>query len=137
MLHHRFRPMRSRQSRRSDMSVLTLLYDPACGLCRRVQGWLAEQPKLIELRMIPIKTDAARERFPELNHELTSEDLTVISDRGAVYFGPKAWLMVLWSLTRYRDWSYRLASPELLPTTRRVVSLISQHRYQISRLAAR
>ena len=46
------------------MSILTLLYDPACGLCRRVQGWLAEQPKLIELRMIPIKTDAAKKRFP-------------------------------------------------------------------------
>jgi hypothetical protein len=41
--------------------------------------------------------------------------------------------MVLWTLARYREWSYRLATPELLPTTRRVVSLISQHRYQISR----
>ena len=117
------------------MSILTLLYDPDCGLCRRVQGWLAEQPKLVELRMIPIKTDAARLRFPELNHELTSEDLTVITNQGAVYFGPKAWLMVLWALSRYRDWSYRLASPDLLPTTRRVVSLISQHRYQISKVA--
>lgn len=115
------------------MSILTLLYDPACGLCRRVQGWLADQPKLIELRMVPIKSEGAKKRFPELNHELTSEDLTVITDQGAVYFGPKAWLMVLWSLSRYREWSYRLASPELLPTTRRVVSLISQHRYQISR----
>ena len=117
------------------MSTLTLLYDPACGLCRRVQGWLAEQPKLVELKMIPIKTDAARRRYPQLNHELTSEDLTAITDQGAVYFGPKAWLMVLWTLCRYRDWSYRLASPELLPTTRRVVSLVSQHRYQISRAA--
>jgi predicted DCC family thiol-disulfide oxidoreductase YuxK len=117
------------------MSRLTLLYDPACGLCRRVQGWLAEQPKLLELRMIPIQTDAACRRFPELNHEMTAEDLTVISDRGAVYFGPKAWLMVLWSLRRYREWSYRLATPELLPTTRRVVSSISQHRHQISRIA--
>ena len=117
------------------MSTLTLLYDPSCGLCRRVHGWLAEQPKLVELKMIPIKTDAARRRYPALNHELTSEDLTVISDQGAVYFGPKAWLMVLWALCRYRDWSYRLATPELLPTTRRVVSLISEHRYQISRVA--
>ncbi len=117
------------------MSTLTLLYDPECGLCRRVQGWLAEQPKLIELRMIPIKTDSARRRYPRLNHEMTSEDLTAISDRGEVYFGPKAWLMVLWTLTKYREWSYRLAAPELLPTTRRVVSLVSQHRYQISRVA--
>jgi predicted DCC family thiol-disulfide oxidoreductase YuxK len=117
------------------MSTLTLLYDPECGLCRRVQGWLAEQPKLIELRMIPIKTDSARRRFPHLNHEMTSEDLTAITDQGAVYFGAKAWLMVLWTLTKYREWSYRLAAPELLPTTRRVVSLVSQHRYQISRVA--
>lgn len=117
------------------MSSLTLLYDPTCGLCQRVHGWLADQPKLVELRMIPIKTDGARKRFPQLNHELTSKDLTVISDIGEVYLGPKAWLMVLWSLCRYRDWSYRLSSPELLPTTRRVVSLISQHRYQISRAA--
>jgi predicted DCC family thiol-disulfide oxidoreductase YuxK len=117
------------------MPTLTLLYDPECGLCRRVQGWLAEQPKLIELRMIPIKTDAARRRYPQLNHDLTAEDLTVISNEGAVYFGPKAWLMVLWALCKYREWSYRLATPQLLPTTRRVVSMISEHRYQISRAA--
>jgi predicted DCC family thiol-disulfide oxidoreductase YuxK len=117
------------------MFSLTLLYDPGCGLCRRVHGWLAEQPKLVELKLIPIKTEAARRRFPKLNHDLTSEDLTVVSDQGAVYFGPKAWLMVLWSLCRYREWSYRLASPELLPTTKRVVSLVSQHRFQISRAA--
>jgi predicted DCC family thiol-disulfide oxidoreductase YuxK len=115
------------------MNTLTLLYDPECGLCRRVHGWLADQPKLVELRMIPIKTDAARRRYPQLNHDLTGEDLTAISDAGAVYFGSKAWLMVLWTLSRYREWAYRLATPELLPTTRRIVSMISQHRYQISR----
>ena len=116
------------------MNTLTLLYDPECGLCRRVHGWLADQPKLVELKMIPIKTDAARRRYPQLNHDLTGEDLTAISDEGAVYFGSKAWLMVLWTLSRYREWAYRLATPELLPTTRRIVSMISQHRYQISRV---
>ena len=54
------------------MHVLTLLYDPTCGLCRRVHGWLAEQPKLLELRMIPIQTDAARRRFPKLNHQISA-----------------------------------------------------------------
>lgn len=117
------------------MPSLTVLYDPRCGLCRRVRGWLEEQPKLVELILVPVKSDEAMYRFPQLDHEPTLNDLTVISDQGAVYFGPKAWLMVLWALCRYREWSYRLASPELLPTTRRVVSLISQHRYQISRAA--
>jgi len=117
------------------MPTLTVLYDPNCGLCRRVHEWLEEQPKLVHLLLVPVKSDEARSRFPMLDHEPTVNDLTVISDEGAVYFGPKAWLMVLWALCRYREWSYRLASPELLPTTRRVVSLISERRYQISRAA--
>jgi predicted DCC family thiol-disulfide oxidoreductase YuxK len=115
------------------MSSLTVLYDQGCGLCRRAHDWLAQQTKLVELIFVPCASDEARRKYPELNHELTKQDLTVIGENGAVFFGPKAWLMVLWALTRYREWSYRLSSPELLPTTKRVVSAISQNRYQISR----
>jgi predicted DCC family thiol-disulfide oxidoreductase YuxK len=115
------------------MSSLTVLYDQDCGLCRRAHEWLAQQTKLVELIFVPCASDEARRKYPELNHELTKQDLTVIGENGAVFFGPKAWLMVLWALTRYREWSYRLSSPELLPTTKRVVSAISQNRYQISR----
>ena len=117
------------------MLSLTVLYDPECGLCRRAHAWLAEQSKLVELKFVPCASAEARQRFPQLDHDLTTKDLTVIADNGGVYFGPKAWLMVLWALTRYRDWAYRLAKPELLPTTKRVVSMISQHRYQIGRVA--
>jgi len=100
-----------------------------------VREWLEEQPKLVELNLLPVKSYEAQYRFPQLDHQPTLNDLTVISDQGAVYYGPKAWVMVLWALGRYREWSYRLATPELLPTVRRIVSLISQHRYQISRVA--
>ncbi len=117
------------------MFAMTVLYDPECGLCRRAHEWLAEQTKLVELVFVPCASEEARKRFPQLNHALTKQDLTVVGDNGSVYYGPKAWLMVLWALTRYRDWSYRLARPELLPTTKKVVSLISQHRYQIGRVA--
>ena len=118
------------------MFALTVLYDPECGLCRRAHEWLAEQSKIVELNFVPCASEEAQKRYPQLNHDLTKKDLTVIGDEnGAVYFGPKAWLMVLWALARYRDWSYRLATPELLPTTKRVVSLISQNRYQIGRAA--
>ena len=117
------------------MPILTVLYDPVCGLCQRAHGWLAEQPKLVELIFVPCNSDEARRRYPHLDHALTKKDLTIVTDQGAVYFGPKAWVMVLWALVHYREWSYRLSSPELLPTTRRVVSLITQNRYQISRVA--
>jgi predicted DCC family thiol-disulfide oxidoreductase YuxK len=116
------------------MLSLTVLYDPDCGLCRRAHEWLSEQPKLVDMIFVPCASEEAHTRYPELNHDLTKTDLTVIDNRGAVYFGSKAWLMVLWALTRYREWSYRLSSPELLPTTKKVVSAISQNRYQISRV---
>ena len=117
------------------MPRLTVLYDPTCGLCRRAHEWLVLQRKLVELVFVPCKSTEARQRFPRLDHELTSKDLTVVGEQGEVYLGPKAWLMVLWALSQYREWAYRLSTPELLPTTRRVVSLISQNRYQISRVA--
>jgi len=58
----------------------------------------------------------------------------VIGDDGAVYFGPKAWLMCLWALREYREWSLRLSSPALLPNAKRVISTISQNRYQLEGL---
>lgn len=116
------------------MRELTVLYDPQCGLCRRAQAWMMSKPKFLELVFVPASSDEARSRYPQLNHSLTLTDLTVISDRGAVYSGPKAWLMCLWALREYREWSMRLSSPELLPTAKRVISMISQNRYQLEGL---
>ena len=101
------------------MLALTVLYDTECGLCRRAHEWAAEQTKFVELIFVPCASEEARKRFPQLDHDLSKKDLTVVADDGAVYFGPKAWLMVLWSLTRYRDWSYRLARPEFSQARRR------------------
>jgi predicted DCC family thiol-disulfide oxidoreductase YuxK len=113
------------------MRELTVLYDPQCGLCRRAQAWLMSKPKYLDLVFVPASSDEARSRYPQLDHTLTLTDLTVISDQGAVYRGPKAWLMCLWALREYREWSLRLSSPELLPTAKRVISMISQNRYQL------
>ena len=113
------------------MRELTVLYDPQCGLCRRAQAWLMSKPKYLDLVFVPASSDEARSRYPQLDHALTLTDLTVISDQGAVYRGPKAWLLCLWALREYREWSLRLSTPELLPTAKRVISMISQNRYQL------
>jgi len=83
------------------------------------------------MAFLPVASAEALERFPTLNHAFTWKDVTVISDEGAVYWGAKAWLMCLWALRSYREWSYRLSSPELLPTTRRVLSMISKNRHHL------
>ena len=113
------------------MRQLTVLYDPECGLCRRVCEWLIAQPKYVELLFVAVNSSEAIFRYPMLNHALTQRDVTVIADDGGVYWGAKAWLMCLWALRQYREWSFRLSSPELLPTARRVVSMISQNRYRL------
>ena len=118
------------------MRELTVLYDPQCGLCRRAQAWLMSKTKYLELVFVPASSDEARSRYPQLDHSLTLTDLTVISDDGAVYSGPKAWLMCLWALREYRDWAIRLSSPELLPTAKRVISTVSQNRYQLEGLGS-
>jgi predicted DCC family thiol-disulfide oxidoreductase YuxK len=115
----------------SKIARLTVLYDPQCALCRRLQGWMLGQPVFVELSFVAAASADARHRFPELDHALTLKDLTVISDRGAIYWGPKAWLMCLWSLKQYRAWSFRLSAPGLLPTTRKVVSMISENRHKL------
>ena len=116
------------------MRQLTVLYDPNCGLCRRVQAWMVLQPAYVEILFVPVNSDEARHRYPQLNHSLTLTDLTVITDEGAVYFGPKAWIMCMWGLRNYNEWSLRLSTPELLPTARRVFSMISQNRYKLESL---
>jgi predicted DCC family thiol-disulfide oxidoreductase YuxK len=118
------------------MRELTVLYDPHCGLCKRAQAWLISKPKYQELVFVPASSDEARSRYPRLDHALTLTDLTVISDQGAVYSGSKAWLMCLWALRDYREWALRLSSPELLPTAKRVISMISQNRYQLEGLGS-
>ncbi len=112
------------------MRRLTVLYDPQCGLCCRVHTWLLSQPKYLELAFLPVQSEEALYRYPKLNHAITLKDVTVIGDDGAVYWGAKAWLMCLWALRNYREWSLTALLAELLPTVRRVVSMISQNRHQ-------
>ena len=57
----------------------------------------------------------------------------MISDSGEVWFGDRAWIIVLWALREYRDWSAKLASPLLLPVARQAFAAISRNRSALSR----
>ena len=110
------------------MHRLFVLYDARCTLCRRLRAWLEAQNQLTRLEFLAAGSEAARLRFPDIDHQASLEDLIVIADTGAAYRGPKAWMMCLWALREYRQLSFRLASPEWLPMARRVVAWVSAHR---------
>ena len=112
------------------MHTLTVLYDARCNLCSHLRAWLEAQPAYVELAFVPAGSPEARRRFPALDHAVTTSELTVISDDGAVYIEAKAFLMCLWALRDYRAWSLRLSSPDMLPLARRVVLWVAQNRFR-------
>lgn len=94
---------------------LTVLYDPHCGLCREARAWLEMQATFVPLVFVGAGTALAAQRFPGLDHADTLRRLTVVTDRGAVYRGVRAWLMVMWALREWRDRSITLAWTPLRP----------------------
>lgn len=113
------------------ISRLTVLYDAGCAFCRGVRAWLEQEPQEVPLEFLAAGSPQALRRFPELDHAATREEITVVSDSGAVYLGERAWLICLWALHDYRGWAIRLADPKLLPTARQVVQWVAANRLRL------
>lgn len=114
------------------MQKLFILYDERCGLCRWARRWLERQPAFLELEFLPAEREETRRRYPMLASQGRPEELVVVSDEGGVYRGGSAWVMVLYALRDYREWSLRLGSPALLPLARQLFQLLSTHRGALS-----
>jgi predicted DCC family thiol-disulfide oxidoreductase YuxK len=100
-----------------DLS-LTVLTDPGCPLCRRFADWLARQPLLVPVELVPAGSDEARRRFPTLDHTRTEEEVTVVGSDGSVWTQEHAWVMCLWATRSHRQAAVRLSQPRLLPLAR-------------------
>ena len=105
------------------MNALVVYYDSRCGLCLAVRDWIGRQRQLIPVECRP--------KSPDM------DELVVVADTGEVWSGDTAWLMVLWALVEYRDWSYRLADPLLLPTARSFFARVSRYRGALSCVVGR
>ena len=114
------------------MKTLYVLFDGQCALCRQCRRWLERQPAFVELRFLPLQSPEIVGRFPGIERFNPQDQLLVVSDSGEVYQGPHAWIMCLWALREYREWSQRLASPALLPWARRACELVSDNRLSLS-----
>ena len=116
------------------VSMLTVLYDPNCPLCRTIRRWLERQPVLVPLRFVPAASSEARDLYPQMDHTATLEEITVVADMGRsraaqFYTGPAAWIAVLWALRSYRGTAHRLATPLGLPFARGAVLTAARIRY--------
>jgi len=115
------------------MNKLFVLYDPDCHFCRRCRTWLEEQPAYLELDFVPVRSEEAQCRFPGIEKYAADNELIVVGEDGAVYQGPNAFIMCLYALVDFREWSLRLARPALLPFARQMFDFISNHRLVFSK----
>lgn len=115
------------------MDRLSVIYDATCGMCRRLKNWIAREPAFVELEFIPLQDAALETQFPGILNLHPEREIVVISDKGEVYQGGKAWVMCLWALKDYREWAQRLANPLLLPLAKKTCTMVSRNRYAISR----
>ena len=115
------------------MKKPTVLYDVHCQMCCNIRVWFATQPAFVELEFLAFQLNETRERFPGIENMSPERQLTIIADTGEVWSGVDAWIMCLWALRKYRNWSQRLALPALKPFARRVCELVSNNRYNISK----
>ena len=116
------------------MKKLYVLYDPHCGLCSAIRGWMLDQRASYEIEIVAAGTERAHRMFPTV--DTSGEELVVVTDEGAVYRGDGAFIICLYALDAYRAWSYRLASPVLRPLARRAFEMLSKNRKKISDLLA-
>jgi predicted DCC family thiol-disulfide oxidoreductase YuxK len=115
------------------MQFLYVFYDATCGLCTRLRNWCERQPAFVEIRFVAAGSAEAHRLLPAEVANSTREDLTVLSSEGGIYHGEAAWLMCLWALQGYRQWSIRLSDPRLAPRIREAFAIFSSNRHALSR----
>ena len=114
------------------MKRLTVLYDARCGFCVTCRQWLARQPKFVEMEFVPCRSAESARRLPGLERAGEAEELVVVSDDGEVWRGARAWIVSLWALEEYREWSLRLAVPAFMPLARGLFALVGSQRRRLS-----
>jgi predicted DCC family thiol-disulfide oxidoreductase YuxK len=108
------------------MNRLTILYDEDCPLCVRCRTWMLGQASYLPLEFLACGSEAARRRYGAV--PWLGAELVVVSDIGEVWVGSAAFLMCLWALPAWREWSYRLSGPMLAPMAERFFHTVSGKR---------
>lgn len=116
------------------MKKLHVLYDAQSEFALRCYAWLSAQLSFLPFEFVPFQAPELIARFPGVEEFRANEPLLVVSDEGAVYAGPNAFLMCLYALSHYQEWAIRLSAPSLLPLAGRAFELFLVNGKKIARL---
>jgi predicted DCC family thiol-disulfide oxidoreductase YuxK len=114
------------------MTLLYVLYDAECALCRRCREWLEGEAAWVRLEFISFQEALKDKRFEDLAVLRPDREMVVVADTGEVWQGMSAWVMCLWAVREYRSVAAVLAHPVMMPVARRTVTWLSSHRRALS-----
>jgi predicted DCC family thiol-disulfide oxidoreductase YuxK len=80
------------------MNKLYILYDAQDSLCSRCREWMGAEPALVPLEFIPYQAPELTAKFEHIGAYVAMNRLLAVSDEGAVYEGPQAFVMCLYAL---------------------------------------
>ncbi len=107
-------------------SRLTILFDERCAFCLRCRDWLAGQPCLVDVELLPAGSQDARLRYGAV--PWLGEELVVVDEHGNTWIGPSAFLVAMWATAKYRPWAYVLARRGLSRYAERFFIHVSKRR---------
>jgi len=119
---------------RALVNKLYVLYDAQSDTVLRWYAWLYAQPASFPLEFVPFQASEQMARFGDIERFRTEDGLLAISDEGAVYAGPGAFIMCLYALPDYQEWAFRLSISSLQANARRVFDLLTTGGKKTSRL---
>src|SRR4051812_8993351 len=114
------------------MDALWVLYDDSCGFCCRCATWLRTQSTFVPVSVLPAGADETKAVFPL--EAKGKQELIVVDSEGGVYRDTDAWLMTLWALREWREWSIRLSRGGNRELARKVFELAGSWRHGLTQL---
>ena len=115
------------------MSVLTVLYDGQCGLCRASADRVRrlDRGELIEL--LDLHDPSVQSRFPQIDREEAMRLMQAVDPKGRVYSGVDAWARVGLSMPGWKLIAWLLLIPGIHFVADRVYAWVARNRYRWNR----
>lgn len=117
------------------MAEAVLIYDGDCSMCRASALWLMRRAiagGATEFEIIPCRSPARRQRFPQVSDEACMMAMQLVLPDGRVLAGADAVPEILERIPRWR-WLRRLFDlPGVRPVARRVYGWIARNRMRLS-----
>ena len=126
--------MKADQDRKGQpVAAIAVFYDQECNLCRTCRRWLMSQDKFFPMEFMAYQSRRALKVCPQLMELNPDKEIVVMADNGQIYQGGSAWIMCLYALRRYRELSFKLAHPMLLPLAKKMCHVVSNNRLRLSK----